>query len=254
MRAYNRWLDDDWGYDRDGRIQTGPLLSFVDPVEAEKELARVLALGAKFVTLRPAPVTGDGPNRSPADPAHDRVWALAAEAGAVVAFHAADSGYGSLLKFWGESGRYLGQKQSTLSEVFSAHNERPILETIAALVCHGVFDRHPRLRVACVELGASWAVELVRGFKRAYGKMPQAFGRKDPVETFHRHVWIAPFYEDDLRHVRGAIPPERLLLGSDWPHPEGLPEPRAALPDYAVLPEGEQRLALRENLKGLSGR
>src|SRR5437660_11234242 len=27
FRAYNSWLDEDWGYDRDGRIQTGPLIS-----------------------------------------------------------------------------------------------------------------------------------------------------------------------------------------------------------------------------------
>ena len=27
--------DEDWGYDRDGRIQTGPLISLIDPVEAE---------------------------------------------------------------------------------------------------------------------------------------------------------------------------------------------------------------------------
>jgi predicted TIM-barrel fold metal-dependent hydrolase len=253
MRAYNRWLDDDWGYDRDGRIQTGPLLSFVDPVEGERELARVIALGAKFVVLRPAPVASSGRNRSPADPAHDRIWAMAAEAGVVVAFHAADSGYGKLLQQWGESDRYSGQKGSPLTEFFSAHNERPISDTLAALICHGVFERHPTLRVACVELGAGWAPELVRRMKITFGKMPQAFAFKDPVETFQRHVWVAPFYEDDLRRVREAIPAERLLLGSDWPHPEGLPEPRAGIADYEVLPEAEQRLALRENLKALVG-
>ena len=43
VRAYNDWLDDDWGYDRDGRIQTAPLLALGDPDAAEVELARVLA-------------------------------------------------------------------------------------------------------------------------------------------------------------------------------------------------------------------
>jgi len=54
-----------------------------------------------------------------------------------------------------------------------------------------------------------------------------------------------------LRDVMGV---EHLLLGSDWPHPEGLREPRAAIMDYGVLEPDEQRLALRENLRALSGR
>ena len=36
FRAYNRWLEEDWGFDRDGRLQTGPLMSFLDVAEAEK--------------------------------------------------------------------------------------------------------------------------------------------------------------------------------------------------------------------------
>ena len=40
FRAYNAWLDDDWGYDRDGRIQTGPMTSLIDPAAAESDLAR----------------------------------------------------------------------------------------------------------------------------------------------------------------------------------------------------------------------
>ena len=34
FRAYNAWLDEDWGYDRDGRIQTGPMLSLMDAASA----------------------------------------------------------------------------------------------------------------------------------------------------------------------------------------------------------------------------
>ncbi len=253
FRAYNRWLDDDWGYDRDGRIQTGPLISLIDPVAAETELARVIALGAKFVTLRPAPVAVPGRHRSLGDPLHDRVWAMAAEAGVVVAFHAADSGYGKYLTDWGEYSRFTGLKASALTEVLSVHIDRPIFDTIAAIVCHGVFDRHPTMRVATLELGAGWAPELVRRFKVSYGKTPQLFGR-DPVESFREHVWVAPFYEDDIRVTRDAVGAERILLGSDWPHPEGLSVPRAWLPDFARLDPTEQRLALRDNLKALSGR
>ena len=253
FRAYNAWLDDDWGYDRDGRIQTGPLISLIEPSEAEADMTLAIERGARFVTFRPAPVDVPGKPRSPADPAHDRVWAMAAEAGVVVAIHAADSGYGKYLSNWGEGFRYTGLKSSPLTEVMSIHIERPIFDMMAALVCHGVFDRHPKMRVATLELGAAWVPELLRRLRVAYGKAPQAFGQ-DPVESFLQHVWVAPFYEDDIRDVRDSIGAERILLGSDWPHPEGLAEPRAWIPDFLPLEPDQQRKAMRDNLKGLCGR
>jgi predicted TIM-barrel fold metal-dependent hydrolase len=253
FRAYNDWLHEDWGHDRDGRIQTGPLLSLMDPAEAEADMATAIERGARFVSMRPAPVDVPGKPRSPGDPAHDRVWAMAAEAGVVIAVHAADSGYGKYVQAWGESKRYTGLKVSTFSEVLQVNLERPVFDMMAALVCHGVFDRHPTLRVASLELGAAWATDLVRRLKASYGKTPQEY-RCDPVEQFHEHVWVAPFYEDDMAAVRAALPIERIMLGSDFPHPEGLSEPRAWIADFASFTADEQRLVLRENLKALSGR
>jgi predicted TIM-barrel fold metal-dependent hydrolase len=253
FRAYNEWLDEDWGYDRDGRIQTGPLMSLMDPIEAEADMKRAIERGARFVTFRPAPVDLPGTPRSPGDPAHDRVWAMAAEAGVAIAIHAADSGYGKYLKSWGETGKYTGLKASALTEVLSTSIERPIFDMIAALICHGVFDRHPTLKVVSLELGAGWVSYLQRRLRIAYGKAPQLFGR-DPVEVMREHVWVAPFYEDDITAVRDAMGTDRLLLGSDWPHPEGLSEPRAWLSDFAAFTVEERRQVFRDNLKGLSGR
>ncbi|MGD9794398.1 MAG: amidohydrolase family protein [Acidimicrobiia bacterium] len=251
--AYNTWLDEDWGYDRDGRIQTGPLISLIEPELAEAEVKRVLDMGAKFVTFRPAPVAVPGRHRSPGDPRHDRVWAMLAEAGCNVVIHAGDSGYAKYAADWGESGKYTGTKSSPLIEVLSVHIERPIFDMMAAMVCHGVFDRHPKLKVAVLELGSAWVPELQRRLRVAYGKTPQLFGR-DPVESFIEHTWVAPFYEDNIVDTRNAIGADRILLGSDFPHPEGLAEPREWIGDFAGLPAAEMRLALRDNLKALSGR
>ncbi len=229
------------------------MIPFLDPARAEDELARVIELGAKFVTIRPAPTRAPGLHRSPGDPSHDRIWAMAAEANLVVAIHAADSGYGKYVADWGESDRYTGMKASPLQEVMSVHIERPIFDMMAAMICHGVFDRHPKLRVATIELGAAWVPELHRRLRVSYGKYPQNFAQ-DPVESFREHVWIAPFYEDDVRILRDVQGADRVLLGSDFPHPEGLAEPRAWIPDFSLLEPDEMRLALRENLKSLSGR
>lgn len=252
FEAYNRWLDEDWGYDRDGRIQTGPMISLVDPAAAEAELERVIDLGARFICMRPAPVGVKGTPRSLGDPVHDRIWARCADAGVIVAFHAADSGYSRYKVQWGDGDGYSGLKQSTFEEVLSLHIERPIFDTFAALICHGVLERHPTLRFASLELGAAWVPWLIRRLRASYGKTPQSY-RRDPVESFHDQVWVAPFYEDDVEATLAVLGPDRIILGSDWPHPEGLPEPAKAALDFAVLGDDVVRLAMRDNLAALVG-
>ena len=252
--AYNRWLDDDWGYDRDGRILTGPMISLMDPVAAEAEVDRVLEVGTRLVIMRAGPVASPhGRPLSPADPGHDRIWAKLAEAGVIVAIHAGDAGYTKYLTDWGESARYTGMKTTPLTEVLAVGTERPIFDMMAAIICHGVFDRHPQLKVATLELGSAWVPELHRRLRVAYGKSPQQFGR-DPIEAFREHVWIAPFYEDSITALRDIHGADRILLGSDWPHPEGLSEPRAWIGDFVDLGEADMRKALRENQRALTGR
>ena len=253
FRAYNAWLDEHWGYDRDGRIQTGPMISLVEPTEAAADMRLAIERGARFVAFRPAPVGRPGTPRSPGDPVHDQVWAMAAEAGVTIAIHAADSGYGKYLKQWGGSDQYSELFSSSLAEVMSLNYERPIFDMMASIVCHGVFDRHPRLRMATLELGAGWVPYLLKRLQKSYGKTPQLFGH-DPLESFREHVWVTPFYEDDIREVLDAVGVDHILLGSDWPHPEGLSEPRAWIPDFLALTPQEQRHCLRENLRLLSGR
>ena len=251
--AYNRWLDDDWGYDRDGRIMTGPMISLIDAAAAEAEVDRVLEIGTRMVIMRAGPVGNPyGRPPSPADAKFDRIWAKLAEAGVVVAIHAGDAGYTKYLADWGETTKYTGLKSTPLTEVLSVGIERPIFDMMAAMICHGLFDRHPKLKVATLELGAAWVPELHRRLKVAYGKTPQMFGQ-DPVESFRQHVWVAPFYEDNITRLRDIHGADRILLGSDWPHPEGLSSPRKWIGDFVELGEADMRKALRDNQLALTG-
>jgi predicted TIM-barrel fold metal-dependent hydrolase len=45
-----------------------------------------------------------------------------------------------------------------------------------------------------------------------------------------------------------------VLLGSDWPHPEGIAQPSDYLADVAGFPPDDQRRIMRENLRELVGR
>lgn len=94
LHAFNLWLDEDWGFDRqDHRILAAPMISLADPEEAVREIDFVLARGARLVHVRPAPVPGIPKNRSLGHRSHDPAWARLAEAGVPVAFHLGDSGY-----------------------------------------------------------------------------------------------------------------------------------------------------------------
>jgi len=118
-------------------------------------------------------------------------------------------------------------------------------------VAHGLFDRHPKLRIAVLELGSSWVPEVFQRMKIAYGKTPQLF-RQDPVEAVIDHVWVMPFYEDNLGEIAKHLPVERLIFGSDWPHPEGFADPQDYIDDLVGFTPAQQRLIMRENLRTLA--
>jgi predicted TIM-barrel fold metal-dependent hydrolase len=61
-------------------------------------------------------------------------------------------------------------------------------------------------------------------FKDVYSKMPQEFP-EDPIQAFKRGVYVAPFWEDDFKQMADLIGIDRVIFGSDWPHPEGLADP-----------------------------
>ena len=89
---------------------------------------------------------------------------------------------------------------------------------------------------------------------RSTGRKARGYFERDPVETFRRHVWINPFWEDDVREVVEHVGPERVIFGSDWPHVEGMPQPL----DYAVQLAGfdpdTRRRILRDNARELNER
>jgi predicted TIM-barrel fold metal-dependent hydrolase len=251
LDAYNAWLDEDWGFAFRDRMFTGPLLSLIDPEKAVRDVAAGAEKGAKFIVLRPGPVRDGVHSWSLGDPRFDIVWKALTDRDMFVLFHAADSGYEADTARWGEGEAFSGFTGGALAELLSIHLERPILETIAALIGHGVFTRHPALQVATIEIGSKWALDLRNRMSSAFGKMPQLFGGKNPLETLQEHVFIAPFYEDSLTDLRTVMPAERILLGSDWPHPEGLFTPGDYLADLAAFSADEQRRVMSENMKGL---
>jgi predicted TIM-barrel fold metal-dependent hydrolase len=250
FHAFNEWLLDDWMFNYLDRIYAAPYVALQDPARAEREVEYALDHGAHVVVLRAGPVRGPGFSRSPGDAVYDGVWARIADAGILAAYHSGDSGYTRYADEWGGGGDFQAFRNDPFRTVTAGH--RPIYDTIAALVCHGVFRRHPRLRVATIESGSEWAPSLVKALKKSYGQVPGAYEHADPVEQVRAHVWVSPYYEDDLVELRDLLGADRMLFGSDWPHAEGLAEPKAFVDDLAGFSSDEVRLVMRDNALALA--
>ena len=221
FRAFNRWLDEDWGFAYKERLFAAPYITLVDVDGAVRELEWALAHDARVIVMRAGPVETAGRSARPADPRFDPFWSRVAEAGITAAYHSGDSGYERFFEAWGLGGDFQAFDFNPLRLCMSPH---PIMDTMAALVCGGLFDRHPRLRVATIETGSSWVGPLLAASRRPTARC-RSRSQQDPVEAFRKHVWVSPYYEDDLPRLRDPIGADHMLFGSDFPHAEGLAEP-----------------------------
>ncbi len=129
---------------------------------------------------------------------------------------------------------------------------RAISDSLSALICNGVFERFPDVRVASVENGAHWVGGLLHRLRMVYGQMPRYFA-EHPVEQFRKHVFVVPFYEDNMSELANLLPVERILFGSDFPHPEGLPQPLDYYQEFSNLDSAAIEKIMSTNLRGLLG-
>jgi predicted TIM-barrel fold metal-dependent hydrolase len=245
FHAFNRWLEDDWGYRYEGRIFAVPYITLLAVDAAVAELQRVVDAGAVAVNIRNGPVPVPGGFRSPFDSAYDPFWGLAQESGVVVATHAGVDGYDAFVQMWEPGGGESSLFRSPLRGVIS--KGRAVSDFYGAALCHLIFERFPRLRVASVENGASWVPDLLHRLDDAANRNPGYFPNH-PREVFGEHVWVTPFWEDSIDVLVEQMRVDRLLLGSDWPHAEGTRQPVDFVTEsLAGLPEAAVRRIARDN-------
>jgi len=251
FKAFNRWVLEDWGFNYKGRIFAAPYLAMGDRDAALAEVEWALDQGARIFVVRPSAVYTDTGWHSPADPWFDPIWARIEEAGVTVVPHVAEVGGPGLDRYQPYRPGVIAGTTPPL-QVIVGH-ERPIANYLGAIMADKLFERFPRLRIASVENGADFLPLFLAGLERAYIQRPGYFN-SNPVETFKEHVWIAPFWEDRLDEVVKYMGADRVLFGSDWPHPEGMVEPLDYLKIVDELgdPVAERKI-MYENSAQLTG-
>jgi predicted TIM-barrel fold metal-dependent hydrolase len=255
MRSFNRWLEEDWGYGADRRIFATPMMTLLDVDWAVSEIERVAKLGSRFAFLKVGPVKGF----SPADPQFDRFWAAVQSHGIKVIFHVGNEGFLDLYGVhWGEDPKRSLMEYSAFQH-FACFSERGITDTMAALVLHNLFGRFPKLEVLSLENGSVWIAPMLKSLDKAVrmcspssawigGKLSDI-----PSDIFRQHVFVSPYHEDDIQSLVALIGVDRVLFGSDFPHPEGVAEPRHFADSISSLSYADTRRIMRSNTASLLG-
>ncbi|MEY2469413.1 MAG: hypothetical protein QOF21_2111, partial [Actinomycetota bacterium] len=208
----------------DDRLLPVGYLPLNDPAAALDVLNDALDDGVAAVWI-PSDAPGDF---SPAHIDVEPIWARLAEAGVPFVLHV---GGGRLLpKAFHNNGRpkptdWLGGGENMRAKDFPVVHHSPE-RFLACLAIDGVFERHPALRGAAIELGASWVPGMLRNLDhahRSFSKFEPLFKELPlmPSEYIRRQVRFTPFPFEDAAWLVEQCGPELFMFSTDYPHPEG---------------------------------
>ncbi len=247
-RAHNRWLAElcQMAPERRAGVAIVPALWEVEESVKEVHWARENGLRGILIPS----MWGSRPAYH--HPRYERLWAACQDLDVVVHFH---SGAAPMSDY----DEHLGMMGIYISEVVW-WSTRPLW----FLIWGGVFERHPRLKVAITESTTVWVPELLRLLDFRYEDTPYSAKLGDytshlkhkPSEYFHRNVFLGascmPRREVEMRHEIGL---ENVMWGSDFPHPEGSwPETRKQLVDaFRGVPEDDLAAMLGGNAARVYG-
>jgi uncharacterized protein len=211
--AFNDWTIAEW-LDKDPRFFSGVTIAPQDPEAAAKEIRRVGNHPQMVQVLLPTTRTRLGKRQ------YFPIYEAAAELGLVVAWHPGGEGAGinGALTAVGPPSTYVEQHAS-LSQVAQA--------TLISILCDGVLEAYPEVRIALIEGGVAWLPHVIwrldRDWRSVRDELPWL--TKPPLEYVHERVRFStqPLEEPDdgkkLVQLLDTIDGEDLLVySSDYPH------------------------------------
>jgi predicted TIM-barrel fold metal-dependent hydrolase len=245
-RAYNRWQ---WDFAEPDPSRIVPIahIPLYDVDLALAELRRCLALGFKGMFLAPEPVGG----KRPSHPDFDPIWHEMQAAGLPVCLHVIVRFNRRVAGFaqWFDAGK--GEFNATFG--FGLGGTFQLIPAVSALVCDGLFDRFPELKLLVVEAGAGWAGYVMDRLDEKYARFGSTSMKRAPSEYFRRNVWVV--FDPGERSIDSQcdlLGEDRLLWGSDYPHIDShIDAPDEIRASVAGLSERRRRLVLGENARAL---
>jgi predicted TIM-barrel fold metal-dependent hydrolase len=238
--AYNVWIAEYCAAHPDRLLGIGQtaMRSVEDGI---RDLRRIRELGLRGVMMPGNPAVADYH-----DPVYAPFYEAAIDLGLPLSFH--------ILTSQQDTFKVRGPRLNAFMSII-----RGCQDLIGTFIFGGVFERHPRLKLVCVEADAGWVPHFMYRMDHAYERhrywLPSGTLTRMPSEYFREHVyttfqddWVA-FQMKDLCNVR------RLLWANDFPHSDSTwPNSQALLAQHAAhLTPAELRLILHDNVAELYG-
>ena len=215
VRAYNRWLSEEYCSYDPARLKGVAAVNQHDPEDMVKELHRIANLGWKAVFLRPNPVKG----RILSDPAYEPFWAACEDLDMAVGIH---EGHWSRLPTTG------ADRFHTRFALHACSHPMEQMMALLALIEGGVLERHPKLRIGFLESGCGWLPYWLWRLDEEYQVTPWEVKdrvRLMPSEYFRRQCFIAVDpSEPYLSQLIDYIGSDNIIFGSDYPHMDHKPD------------------------------
>ncbi|CAH9049794.1 hypothetical protein PSECIP111951_00035 [Pseudoalteromonas holothuriae] len=212
-QGYNLWLGD-YVKGREDRLLPVGAISRHDPATLVSQVEKIANLGWTTVSIRPEVING----HTLGSEAYEEFWHKCQEHNIGICLHGGSNLYGSTIgseRFTSRFGLHACSHPMELQMAF------------VSLLENGVFERFPQLKFALLEGGGSWVPYwLWRLDNICYPEYPNLVSQNMkmlPSEYFKKHCWIS--IEDGepcLRELISYIGSDRLLYGSDYPHPDHL--------------------------------
>lgn len=229
LHAYNEYVHDEWSFNARERIYPAGLLALWDLDLAVAETEWLIREGVRAVVMPMGPANG----RSAADPYYDPVWSRLNEAGVVVTYHVSEAVFvHPVIRAFGEKPMQNRRMGQTAWQWMFVYSEIPVMMSVANLILNNLFGRFPNLRLGSVENGAEWVprflakMDKMRGMAKN-GYWPGGQLKQRPSEIFRQHCFAVAYPEDDVKKIVEEIGhADCILMGSDYPHAEGVPTPQ----------------------------
>ncbi len=226
-RAHNRAMSDFCSLDN--RLMGVGVIPLHEPELAMKELDFAIKSGLEAIWI-PHYACGD---RSPGHVALDPFWDKLSQEGIPFLMHVGGSPL-QLDKSWSDNGKppskdWMGGGENVRAKDMVVMHQGP--ETfISMMVLDGVFERHPKLRGASVELGAGWVPEMLKRLDyvvKTWSRVDKNLSeiKRKPSEQLTEQMAFTPFHHEDVGMLIDTSHPELYLFSSDYPHVEGTTDP-----------------------------
>lgn len=238
-RAVNDWLAAYCRHDASRLFGVG-VLPQTNPDDALAEAKRCIEeLDFQAVWRRPERIAG---TPSLHDPGYEALWDYLEDANRPFALH---PGLNGLVPCDELRSRF----DDNYAAMHAVHFPMEQMLGLTDLVCFGILDRHPGLRVAVLETGAVWALSYLHRLDEHL----ELFGfperpKEKPSDQFRRQCFVSvEEVEPGLAGMLDAYP-ESVMFASDYPHGDGVfPGSTRELLETDAISEEQRRRVLFEN-------